>query len=215
MQTKKESVKEKILETALSLFCKQGFENTSMADIARGAGISTGNIYRYLKDKEALFAEILPKEFIQSIENELSNLMVLASQEQDFSKKDTNASEYWRQLDNLLTFIYQNRERILILLKHRPASPDIPFREKIEKQLVRKAIGYLRDVHRYSSAIPQKERQILHLIYRSFIESSYQILQGSLSEDSFRERLQLLRAYHLPGLHSYFCQISLTQKEQP
>ncbi len=46
--------KEKILEAALELFREQGFEGTSMRDVAQRAGVATGLAYYYFESKEAI-----------------------------------------------------------------------------------------------------------------------------------------------------------------
>ncbi|MEW6593654.1 MAG: TetR/AcrR family transcriptional regulator [Thermodesulfobacteriota bacterium] len=43
-----------ILETALALFTRRGFFNTSVHDIQRAAGVSIGSIYHHFKNKEGL-----------------------------------------------------------------------------------------------------------------------------------------------------------------
>lgn len=43
-----------ILETALALFTRRGFFNTSVHDIQRIAGVSIGSIYHHFKNKEGL-----------------------------------------------------------------------------------------------------------------------------------------------------------------
>lgn len=48
-----------ILEVALSLFAKNGFESTSVSMIAKKAGISKGLMYSYFKSKEDLLKEII------------------------------------------------------------------------------------------------------------------------------------------------------------
>jgi AcrR family transcriptional regulator len=48
-----------VLDTALALFSHQGYRATSMREIARKAGVSTGNVYHHFKDKEAIFLELL------------------------------------------------------------------------------------------------------------------------------------------------------------
>lgn len=210
MQVKKNEIKEKILNTALDLFYQNGFEKTSMADIARAANISTGNVYRYFRDKEFLFFEMLPDEFIRSVESELKDLMALASREQDFSKKRGNG-DYWKKLECLLGFTYQNRKRILILLNSDGRSPHILFRSKLEKMLVQQATAYFEVV--YDSHRPAKtEKYILQLIYRSFIETCFQILMHSQSEEEWRLQLQVFRAYHLAGLQGLFKKISKDQR---
>jgi AcrR family transcriptional regulator len=46
-----------IVEAALALFRERGFEATTMRDIARQAGVSTGNAYYYFGSKEELIQE--------------------------------------------------------------------------------------------------------------------------------------------------------------
>lgn len=47
--------KEQIIAAAMILFAKKGFAKTSVADIAKEAGIGKGTTYEYFKGKEQLF----------------------------------------------------------------------------------------------------------------------------------------------------------------
>ena len=49
-----EALKDKVLHTALNLFSERGYFNTSIHDIRRAAGVSTGAIYHHFQNKEAL-----------------------------------------------------------------------------------------------------------------------------------------------------------------
>jgi AcrR family transcriptional regulator len=55
----KESKKEIIMHTALSLFAKKGFYVTTIADIAKELNMSVGNMYNYFSSKESLAKELL------------------------------------------------------------------------------------------------------------------------------------------------------------
>ena len=52
------STKEKLMETALTLFSQKGYEATSVDEIAESIGIKGPNLYKYFKGKQALFDEI-------------------------------------------------------------------------------------------------------------------------------------------------------------
>lgn len=76
---KKHSIakKNKIIKDGFKLMCNQGYHNVSSVDIAAKAGVSTGIIYQYFKDKRSIFIEgvhlyalkiMFP--FIKVIENE-------------------------------------------------------------------------------------------------------------------------------------------------
>lgn len=53
--------KEEILNQAMVLFTEQGYENTSMRDIASSLHISLGLCYRYYDSKQILFQEAMDK----------------------------------------------------------------------------------------------------------------------------------------------------------
>jgi len=55
----KEASKQKILETAIQLFAKHGYDGTSIRKIAQTAGISQGLLYNYFSSKEQLLIEIM------------------------------------------------------------------------------------------------------------------------------------------------------------
>jgi len=52
-----------ILEAALKIFSQKGYKTTTMALIAKEAGISKGSIYNYYKNKEDLLTQIIDKGF--------------------------------------------------------------------------------------------------------------------------------------------------------
>ncbi len=60
--------RKKILDAAFVLFAQQGFNNTSIAQIAREAGISKGLIYNYFEKKEDLMKAIVLEGFEQGHE---------------------------------------------------------------------------------------------------------------------------------------------------
>ena len=55
----KKEKKLEIMKTALNLFAKNGFYNTTIADIAKEMGMSVGNMYNYFPSKESLAKELL------------------------------------------------------------------------------------------------------------------------------------------------------------
>ena len=62
------SSKERLIISSIDLFSRKWFGNVTVAEICRNAGLSNGLFYRYFKDKEVIFKEIL-----DLIINEISN----------------------------------------------------------------------------------------------------------------------------------------------
>ena len=53
--------KERIIEAGFNLICENGYYNTNTAEIAKRAGVSTGIVYQYFKDKYDILIEGLEK----------------------------------------------------------------------------------------------------------------------------------------------------------
>ena len=53
--------KEKIIQAGFELICEKGYYNTNTAQIAKAAGVSTGIVYSYFKDKHDILIEGIKK----------------------------------------------------------------------------------------------------------------------------------------------------------
>jgi AcrR family transcriptional regulator len=53
------NVNEKIIESAVRLFSKKGYQKVKMADIAVNSNIAVGTLYNYYKNKRTLFLQLL------------------------------------------------------------------------------------------------------------------------------------------------------------
>ncbi|NMM62990.1 TetR/AcrR family transcriptional regulator [Clostridium sp. P21] len=51
----------KIIDAAYEIFNEKGYNNTTTVDIAKRAGIATGSVYAYFKDKKDIFIQALLK----------------------------------------------------------------------------------------------------------------------------------------------------------
>ena len=60
-----EEHKNQILEAAIAVFARLGFQQTRMDDIAEQAGLSKGALYLYYKSKDAIIAALLKYFFTQ------------------------------------------------------------------------------------------------------------------------------------------------------
>ena len=59
MQQRSEETRAHILQAALSLFSKNGYDATSVAEICRAAGVSKGAFYHHFASKQTVFQSLL------------------------------------------------------------------------------------------------------------------------------------------------------------
>ena len=64
-----EERKNQILEAAIAVFARLGFQQTRMDDIAGQAGLSKGALYLYYKSKDAIISALLKHFFTQELKH--------------------------------------------------------------------------------------------------------------------------------------------------
>ena len=136
MQRLKEEVKQKIIEVGKIRFKKDGYDNTSMKDIASDAGISTGNIYRYFLTKKHLLNEILKEiedeiqEFFEKIPSDYENVNLHNSFE--------------LIIDLTLKIAKENNDTLKVMFNCQNESQFISFKERILNLFTQKMIDIVK-----------------------------------------------------------------------
>jgi AcrR family transcriptional regulator len=117
---KSEATRARILEAALSLFRKRGFENATMRDIAKEAGVALGAAYYYFHSKEALVMA-----FYERTQIELSPRL-----EEALAKTHGLEERLRAMLEIKLAYFAPNRKLMGALSAHiDPQHPLSPFSE--------------------------------------------------------------------------------------
>lgn len=108
-----------ILEGAMELFSKKGFNQTSMQEIADHLGIAKGSIYHYFKSKDQLLLEIIWHYY-----DVISAKMDAIERDDVLSARQ----KFFEQLRLSISVFVENREFILVNMKE-----TFQFKDEIER----------------------------------------------------------------------------------
>ncbi len=97
-----------ILEGAMELFSKKGFNQTSMQEIADHLGIAKGSIYHYFKSKDQILLEIIWHYY-----EVISTKMKIIEEDPALTERQ----KFFEQLRLSLSVFVENREFILVNMK--------------------------------------------------------------------------------------------------
>ena len=100
--------KQEILDTALKLFGENGYEKTSITDIAKAIGVAQGLCYRYFPSKEALFdsaieqyADVLVEQFAGTEKDDHKTLrQIIEDMPATMEERDTKYYSVFHGADN-------------------------------------------------------------------------------------------------------------------
>ncbi|MEA1988287.1 MAG: TetR/AcrR family transcriptional regulator [Pseudomonadota bacterium] len=132
----------KTLESALSLFVKKGFFNTSIPDLVADSGVSTGSIYHAFKDKQSI-AEALMDTLLEQINREqqaiLANNTDSWSRFYELSKWMINTADQYPQVMQFI-FNAQHKEFMPELPPICSSQPFLTLRQVIQQGMDEKVL---------------------------------------------------------------------------
>jgi AcrR family transcriptional regulator len=198
-QRLKDKVRDRITSAALDAFAKRGFRAATMAEIARRAGISTGNIYRYFPDKETLFYTVAPVsfavEFLELVQRRVRALDGVT----DVSHLPPHAP-FYAVSENLLAFSIANRLRVIVLLGGAEGTRYETFAARLVRELQKLAVAHYRGLGRHVRSTAALQFALERIWLRTMVE----ILAASRDEAEIRQKVEAYTRYHLGGLNALF-----------
>ena len=118
---KSEQTRRRILDSALRLFQKQGFDETTMRDVAKEAGVALGAAYYYFDSKNAIVMA-----FYEQVQDELAPLV-----EKELASTRGLKDRLQAVIDVKFKYLAQHRRLLAALSTHiDPEHPLSPFGER-------------------------------------------------------------------------------------
>jgi len=201
-QQLKDEIDESIRRAALRVFAERGYASATMAQIAKVAGVSTGNIYLYFPSKQQLFQAVLPDEFVAELMRRMSRKVKALEGVRDIDILGPT-SPYRVLSEEHVQFWITHRERVVVLLTGARGTAHEAFPEQAVERLVRLAIGYLATI-RPHARVSRSTRAVLSQIYRNFLSAIASVLASYDDEEQIREMTEQLSMYHLAGIRHLF-----------
>lgn len=119
-----------ILDAALKVFLKKGFNGSTTKEIAQAAGVAEGTIFRYFKTKKDLLMAMAVPEVVESLAMVLEEV---SGQSDEVVLKAI--------LKNRLETVGRNKDLLRLLLTEAQFHPEI--KEKFVEHVIMKAAGVL------------------------------------------------------------------------
>jgi len=140
--------KQRILDAAISVFIENGFEETSLREIASAAGLTTGAIYHHFKNKDELFYHAVKEAmyFAQKLS------------EKDESSNIKSAENMLNEISNKVRerMSKVNEQRLLVLLIGYVLSKGGSLSESL-KQDYNEIINKVADMYFYAFGIENED----------------------------------------------------------
>lgn len=179
-QVQKDEVRDRIQQAALTIFAEHGFRGATMAMIAERAELAVANLYRYYKNKDALFDAVVPASLADR------HRVLLERSVRSLSVGKSRTAE----TDELLQFWIAHRVAVVVLLDRAEDTTYADYGARFVKQLVELTVNEL----------PTVDKAVLRIIFDNTRRAIATILASNTSERAIRDAITTFRTYQMGGL---------------
>ena len=186
-QVLKDDIRERIFEAALDEFYEKDFMTATMRDIAVRAGIPTGLIYSYYKNKRALFDEIVRPVILNLPET-------LREAE---ASPNTGLANYFNIEKKLYKRFFEKRREFILLVDKSAGTHHHDTKEKLIVTIEEHVKNSLkkRSKQKYDDLFP-------HILASNYVESLLEIMRHFKSREWAEEMLDLVAKQFFMGSDS-------------
>ena len=170
MSEKAEKTREKILDTAIKHFLRDGFSGASLRSIVKDAGLTTGAFYKYYPTKERLF-DALIDPYIEHIYEIYDGILA------DFEK--LSAHDQTNNMSNaandgtgqMIDYIYDHYNHFRLLFKCGDSGKYEAFIHNMVNKEMKATKKYMQIMKESGINLLKVDESLMHMIYTGFFSS--------------------------------------------
>lgn len=197
MKEESSNTKERILECAKEEFLEKGFKNASLRNICKMAGVTTGAVYGYFKDKDSIFMALVKdvmdglKNLIDQIEGEEFEGDVLSLIAHNDSRKNIVESH-----NRYVDYIYDNIEAVRLIIVCSDGSSAENYIEDLSKYLAEIDIIRLKQIGKNGIHI---EDFVLHMLVKFYVTSICELVEHNIPREEALKYITSLSTFFFAG----------------
>lgn len=203
MKDEKET-KEKLILSAKKEFLEKGYMKSSLRNICKDAGVTTGALYFFFTDKQDLFASIIDRPWNRLFEMLKNNYQKGVESKEAVKKAiEGNYEKDFIVSKEIISFLYQYYDEFILLTQKSQGSK---YESCIDELITLTEMHYRRLADEFSYVKGQKriEDSIIHWISHVQIESVMHLLVHDKSKEQAVKNFENMMRYLIAGWSSLF-----------
>ena len=198
MEERTTATLEKIQEAVRAEFLDKGFQGTSLRQIVKNAGVTTGAFYGYFSSKEALFnalvephAAALMGKFMEA----QTAFAELPEEEQpEHMGVESSHCVHW-----MVDYICQHREPVKLLLTRAEGTGYEHFVHNMVEVEVEYTLQYMEVLRRLGREIPVLDKSLCHIIASGMMSGIFEIVVHDMPREQALRDVDQLRDFYTAG----------------
>ena len=194
MEERTTAILEKIQEAARAEFLDKGFQGTSLRQIVKNAGVTTGTFYGYFSSKEALFNALVESHATalmgKFMEAQISFAELPEEQQLEHTGMESGTYPDW---------MGQYREPVKLLLTRAEGTSYERFVHNVVEVEVEYTLQYMGVLRHLGKDIPVLDKSLCHIIASGMMGGIFEIVVHDMPREQALRDVDQLRDFNTAG----------------
>lgn len=188
----------RILEASKREFLEKGFQKASVRSIAAAVNATTGAVYRYYENKEALFDALVKKPAEELYE-------LYRSYNEDFSDHDLSnqlsklSDGIEDDADGILGFIYDNYDAFKLIACCSEGTKYADYVERLIDIEAKSSLRLIRLMQQDGKISEDFDERLVHIISGTLFNGVFEIISRNEPIETAREHIHILKEFYTAG----------------
>ena len=198
MANEESTTLQNILKAGKAEFLEKGFKSSSLRNIVKTAGVTTGAFYGYFSGKEALFAAL--------VEEHAATVMSLFMESQeDFTKlpKEVQVEhmgvESRESLNRILDYIYAHYDEFKLILCKSEGTPYESFIHNMVEIEVGQTFAFIEVLQSTGKKVPTMEKEFCRMIVSGMFSGIFELIVHDMPKEHARKYVSEFQDFYIAG----------------
>lgn len=198
MQETSSSTLEKIQQAALDEFLDKGFRGSSLRQIVKNAGVTTGAFYGYFSSKEALFASIVEPHAKALMSRFMDAQLSFAGlpEKEKIEHVGVESESYLRWM---VDYICEHKEPVKLLICGAAGTDYENFVHNMVEVEVESTMQYVETLRALGYEELELSRSLCHIIASGMLGGIFEIVIHDMPKEEAKRDVEQLREFYTAG----------------
>ncbi|SHN80323.1 TetR/AcrR family transcriptional regulator [Desulfitobacterium chlororespirans] len=193
-----QTTQQRILQAAQEEFLRLGFQNSSLRSIAKACGVTTGALYGYYSDKDALF-DALVREAAET----LYDIYLRAHQEFEALPPEQQLAEMTQQIEprvwECFDYIYEHYDAFKLLICHAEGTSYENYVHRMAEVEVQSSYIFLSRMENMGRQVPHIPDDLNHMLASAYLTGFFEVVAHDMPKEEAREYIGRLTDFFSAG----------------
>lgn len=189
---------EQIHQAAMEEFLEKGFQEASLRQIVKNAGVTTGAFYGYYSNKAALFAALVEPHAAavmgRFMETQLAFAKLPKEERPEHMGKESAACIDW-----MLDYIYDHYAPFKLLICKADGTPYEDFIHEMVEVEVEYTFRYIEVLKNLGRQVPELDKDLCHMIASGMFNGIFEMIRHDMPKDRAKRFIDQLREFSTAG----------------